>query len=565
MEDRISKDAALAQEIALLQLHLENVGITYSLFKNISNDQYGIEISGLGRPLRYDNAAEFDKKAKTDMMNRGEFMDKAQFEAFGQIIKNQMRKKDHPKIHNDIGFEGEAFIYDQIYRADSTEKSTYVGAGPIHACQNEGAIFEEYMKEFSKLVLKSPKATIMVLAGLSGIYNNFIDSYSENIVLSVYGKSSKGKTTMLRAACSTWGNPNQLVEKPNTTELKLNRIAEERKLIITGIDDVLRGKKKDMLEMIFSFADGASRDSMTHEGKQFCGTTMMTSEPSLYDYMDSSQSLGQLYRLIPVKIEPGDLTDDHTHAEAIAEFIKSNYGLIVPRIAQYMLANYTRSSIIEEVDNLHNVIIADYPNMEDHARIVHKFAIINLIGKIFSESCNVNIDLKDINKILVTNFLTCYRAVACKIDLYERVMDYIKQDSLKPESERLLADSLDTYNHEKYFGYLDLCNVEDGVFIPTKRLEAFANGLEPTEILKREAELKKLGKKVFKLADYINSDTHYINNRMFIGILRQWAEENKLHKGEAGKRLARKRKVSLTGNFSDKDDQKEIMMYNVLK
>lgn len=539
-----------------LNRHLQNIGIGFEIIKNLSNDAFRVMITGFEHPLIYPNISELRDRGRDDLLNRGIAMDREDFYEFVNVIIDQIKKKQYKYCHEDIGYENNKFFYDLVYAKNMNIESTYQGSAPIKQ-KLDYESFDDYIHQLSTDILCKPKAAIIILTALSGLYNNIIGRSNDNIVMDVYGDTSHGKTTLLNVACSMFGQPEALIISNNTTECKLVSHAENNVFIANCIDDVLRGGTKHMLELVFSLADGFGRSTMTRKGKTFFGATIMTSERSVFDVMDSSEARGQIYRMIELKVEGTDLADDGDSAQRILEMTSKNYGLIACRLGKYILENYSADDISNMVATTKDKIKKDQALMVSHDRMVRKIAVIRVMGEIFNKCFSTHIDLDQVVSILVNAFFNGLRKVNTKSNLYTMIWDLLDMDYQKDPRERIFADNAASYDPMVHFGFCNADNFDD-IFIQTSRLFALANGMLPEEIIQKEKELRATGKTAIKPEEFTGSNPA-VNNLMFKTTLREWVKKNWLHPGEMGKRLARK----ITAVNSELNADK--MVYNIIR
>lgn len=536
--------------------HIGNMGMDFEIIKNLNTDDYGVKVTGCGKALTYPSISEFISHASKDFINRGVFMSPDEFEEIVKMILDKIKKSEYKYCHEEIGYENSRFYFDLVYEKNKNIASTYQGLAPINqqlTCEN----FDDYISQLETDILCKPKAAIIVLTALTGFYNNIIGRNNNNIVLDIYGDTSHGKTTLLNIACSLFGCPEDLMISNNTTECRLVAQAENNVFISNCIDDVLRGGTKQMLDLIFGLADGSGRSTMNRKGKPFYGATVMTSERSVFDVMDSSEARGQIYRMIELEVEGMDLADDGDHAQAILDIAFNNYGVIAPKFGQFILRNYSAEDIKNMVASTKNRIKEDHVSMVSHDRMVCKIAIIRVIGEIFNECFGTHINLNQIVSILVKAFFDGLRKVNTKNNLYTMIWKLFDMDCQKNTCERIFADNATSYDPMVHFGFCNANNYDD-IFIQTTRLFALANGMSPEEIILKEKELRAEGKTTLMPKDFTGGHPS-VTESMFKSTLREWAKKNWLHPGEKGKRLARK----MTAVQSDLSADK--MMYNIMR
>jgi len=147
-------------------------------------------------------------------------------------------------------------------------------------------------------------------------------------VFNLFGYKGLGKTLVLQASASVWGNgcdpaqstPNNVpfIQKVNSTANGLEALLSTYSPLATIVDELGERKATDLAELCYSLASGAGKHRMTSNGNlaasgQWLSNVLISSERSISELIASSgkqQEGGQADRAVDIPIpEDGIFTD----------------------------------------------------------------------------------------------------------------------------------------------------------------------------------------------------------------------------------------------------------------
>lgn len=181
-------------------------------------------------------------------------------------------------------------------------------------------------------ILPAPVAMMYFAAGLAGLLRYWCAG-SENFIMHLYGASSGGKTTVLKAAASAWGNPKRLIDTWKATSNGIERKAVGRNDMAMFLDEAGMADEQCLVDSIYSIGNGsekirATRDVRERKASQFRLVALSTGEKQL---VRGTKFAGQEVRAIELRTDQtGHALMPTIHsaeeAEELVKVLEANYG-----------------------------------------------------------------------------------------------------------------------------------------------------------------------------------------------------------------------------------------------
>ena len=174
----------------------------------------------------------------------------------------------------------------------------------------------------------------------------------QGLVLNIFGESGNGKTTLVKAAHSVFSSPD-CFQNYNGMENALIQTVAERGEMVSAIDDVCQGGKKNVLDLIFNAASGIEKNRCQNNGKsrhqkEFCGTILTSNVTPILRM--TGENVGQLRRVIEVGITDTDkIAGSGAEADAMTVAFDTNYGHAAERFARALVDGIS----LEEIRGLY--------------------------------------------------------------------------------------------------------------------------------------------------------------------------------------------------------------------
>lgn len=249
-------------------------------------------------------------------------------------------------------------------------------------------------------------AQSILLYGFSAVLAGY---FHKNLLLSLSGKSSRGKTTISKLIISLFAEPeNDKLSK--TFNVTLNKMAESLNGINGAavlIDDLSLAPsaiKKDINGMVYVLESGKEKDRMhtksfDRDPAKWYTSIIFSAEEPILSLCDPEEE-GAIGRLIELYISPDDLFTDATEANQIADLSHKHYGLLADEFVKRLITQ----NILDNLSNLYAQeemrVKANYS--EVLARVAQNVAIITLCGKLLNQLFPFNFNTDDVEKYLMS-------------------------------------------------------------------------------------------------------------------------------------------------------------------
>lgn len=297
-------------------------------------------------------------------------------------------------VHKELGWanqydeNGQCSLY---FKADTSINSyipsTYCGCKDV----SQGGRFVNWLKMFSEDIMSHTGLEFMVLAAMSSVIIGYInnDVNIGNPIFHYYDESSRGKTTAAMLAASTGGKTfqgsvrtwdGQLINSiygnwsgTANALMGANKGNHGYPIILDELGKASSGINFDSL--IFSLADGEDKSRMNKDlvvmrGERFEASIISIGETSLLQFC-KTQKEGLSMRVFECS---GMLTESAEHAKRITETVQSNYGYMIPFLAEYII---NQGYSIDDMIDIHNKccqrLESKVPNCANKDRIIQKF------------------------------------------------------------------------------------------------------------------------------------------------------------------------------------------------
>ena len=324
-------------------------------------------------------------------------------QAFEATYLNEIPQQ---KISFQMGWHEDVFLLGkECISSDSTNIDFQPADGGEASIANGLKSKGEYTKwlDIINVVSKYPFPMIALYAALSTPLIKILDVPSFGVDFS--GKTSKGKTTILRISASIYGQPDEALPSSMTrtwdsTNVGLERICELLSDLPMILDDTKRANPKAVGSKIYMITHGQGRNRGSKSGlrgTQSWHTTLISSgEAAAITYTTDA---GARARLLTFRGSPFGDTPNHELVNEVNSVIKNNYGHAGQIWIRWLIDNQNHwGSFRKELEVIKSKL---NPTTGVEARLAEQFAIIiftALKAKIALNIPNVSI-ISNIKKI----------------------------------------------------------------------------------------------------------------------------------------------------------------------
>lgn len=283
--------------------------------------------------------------------------------------------------------------------------------------------FQKWWEMYLKEVRGNLMLEIAVIFSVSSLVTAFLKAKHEvefaGTIFSFTGNSSTGKSTAAALAVSIAGNPNKgtetLFRSWNGTRNAIEGYLQNNVGVPLSFDELSSATFSKITELLYSIAEGQGRQRANIHGevkapKNWGTSIFSTSEYSIFN--DAARNVGLNVRTIEIS---EIFTTSAENADAIKKVISTDYGHVMPLVADYLLSR-------------ENEVIKWF-NEE------HKWFKTQLKD----ETNNTGIRMFKRYAVIVTSARILERIIATPIDL-NAIRDYLLNYHLDSVSERSLAD-----------------------------------------------------------------------------------------------------------------------------
>lgn len=281
-------------------------------------------------------------------------------------------------------------------------------------------------------------AQSILLYGFSAVLAGYLH---KNLLLSLSGKSSRGKTTISKLIISLFAEPeNDKLSK--TFNVTLNKMAESLNgingtaVLIDDLSLAPNAIKKDIDNMVYVLEGGKEKERMRtksfdRDPAKWSTSIIFSAEEAILSLCNPEQE-GAVGRLMELDISPEDLFIDATEANQIADLSHKHYGLLADEFVKRLITN----NILDNLSNLYEQemesVKASYS--EVLARIAQNVAVVTLCGKLLNQLFSFNFNTADVEKYLMStaeenleNVRLSQKGNVIMQTIYPQLIEYAKE------------------------------------------------------------------------------------------------------------------------------------------
>lgn len=235
---------------------------------------------------------------------------------------------------------------------------------------------EDYFKNVLSPLLGTDIGVIGIAATIGSLLLEKLNVH-ESFILDIYGKNGRGKTILLFALASIFGNPRDYSQEWNSTKTAIISNASDLNNFPLMLDDTKKCANKEMIaEIVYSLSGGkdkarANQDGSSREQKTFKNLTISTGETSLLNYLEGESSGAGAYgRVISIDTDEYEIFNSKEEADKMANECKKNYGVFGYEFCKWLYELFNDAdkaeSVIEKYNNYRD---ENYEKVSHHTSI----------------------------------------------------------------------------------------------------------------------------------------------------------------------------------------------------
>lgn len=230
----------------------------------------------------------------------------------------------------------------------------------------------------------------------------------KSLIVNVFGRSSQGKTTILKLCMSLWSNPEDenLATTWFNTEGAICSSLNNLEGVPYLIDDTSQGNIKNFTSVVYNIEEGKSKGRLNKLFKldsvaKWHTCILSGSETSMYNRTDEDKK-GILRRLVEVEVVEGDLIRDEKQSRNVDEVRKENYGDVGISFVRKLFEN---NLIDKQLEKLRKILVKEQNSLQSIigsngiARgLAEKLAVVLLAAKLGKKYLGLNFDIDDLTE-----------------------------------------------------------------------------------------------------------------------------------------------------------------------
>lgn len=301
--------------------------------------------------------------------------------------------------------------------------------------------YNGWLNVINKEVIGNPELELALTIGYSAMIVGRLSSlvnYS-NLLILLFGETSRGKTTALKLIGSIYGRPfigkNGIIRTFDSTDnATINRMCNTEGFIILQDEGMIR-QDKQWSEFVYRVESGLERERLTRDivsrqQREWHSTIVWTSEHEILD--EDTDNGGLSCRIFQLQKQ---FTKTAKHSQRIVRGITEHHGHGVVPFAEFLIEcsdDKLKDLYQESVEALLNKI----PE-KNHlsSRIVEKLAVLSLTAKILKNKLNIFVDTANID----ADIIEIHDAIAkSRQSISENALDTLKEWIIRHKDDFLV-------------------------------------------------------------------------------------------------------------------------------
>lgn len=333
--------------------------------------------------------------------------------------------------HQKESFPDKEYVYKSYSHIDDVQ-SRYDGLFDI----KPRGTYEEQLDFIQKEVQGNTACELALSLGLSAVVNGRIRdiAHTPNLIVHLYGDSSRGKTTAAQLAISVAGIPDlqktSLMMSWNSTyAAMITRLMMNRGMPV-AMDEVSKYLGNDLTTLIYSLSDGRDKDRLnknatlksTNKKDSFATTIISTGEATITG--KCKRNTGIKARVIEIDTQ---FTNSAEHADIIKKGCFENCGHLAPKLAEYM-QTVGIDFIIEEFKHWKKLYLEKTTVETLKERVGANYAIILLSAELANLAFGFTFDVDKILDLLVDNEKENSVERNIALEAHEKLIEYARSN-----------------------------------------------------------------------------------------------------------------------------------------
>lgn len=281
-------------------------------------------------------------------------------------------------------------------------------------------------------------AQSIILYGFSSVLAGY---FRKNLLLSLSGKSSKGKTTISKLLVSLFAEPEN-DKLSRTFNVTLNKMTERldgingAAVLIDDLSLAPASVENDIDGMVYILESGKEKERMRtksfdRDPATWSTTIIFSAEESIISKCNPEHE-GAVGRLMELSISQDDLFFDAAEANQIAKLFHKHYGLLADEFVKRLISNDKLKDLTNLYEQEKLAVRKEYSG--PMARMAENVAVITLCGKLLKELFNFQFQINEIENYLMStandnleNFRILQKGNVIIETIYQELIEYARK------------------------------------------------------------------------------------------------------------------------------------------
>lgn len=334
------------------------------------------------------------------------------------FIDQQLKDVEAMLLHTHIGWEKENDVlgFKGVESIGYKDKSTYDGK----LCLDVSSNYKDFRTDYTTVIEGNTTLEFAIVMGLSGCMVGYLNcacnEQTDTLIYDIYGGSTTGKTTILRLAVSTCGNPYSKTHNESlfgtcsaTSNALIAKLHDNYGMFIS-FDEVGRLNRQNMDGFLYQIADGTGKARCNIFGNirsTSAWTTAVgfTGELSILDLTDNKDGLlNRVFSFNNVK-----WTNSAKQAINVDEFSRKHCGEAVYALANFLL-KCNPDDILKEYKGLFEELQDVVPVPEQYLnRAAKKVSVLVMTARSAMKALKISINEQELRKFIFKSAFSEFR------------------------------------------------------------------------------------------------------------------------------------------------------------
>jgi hypothetical protein len=326
----------------------------------------------------------------------------------------------------------------------------------------------------------------------------------KGVLLTASGDTGRGKTTLLEAGASIWGNPDTMLvsggQDGSTVNAWYSIIGTNHSLPMFW-DDTTEREPEEMKKFMLNISQGKGKERMhgnVHDGKVVTWETIVQSSANTDDVnrvMASGKNVDpHLMRLISVEFDHVDRsTEMKLKADLFKRRIRDNFGHSGPIFIRYVVMNYelVKARVLAEMEKLDRAV-----SMESQERYWSAAIASMMIGAEIAYELGVSPYNPRLDEDFMKNHVRRMRVIhdqsaSTAADLFDEFLNARVSHTLTLSPQQ--ASNIDNITNKPYGQLLIRNEIDTGLVYAARQAVNDYCAETKANMRKLESELKQMG------------------------------------------------------------------------